>query len=380
MKAMLLERELSQMSGTIGTSFEVLNVSAKDILLGVVPSPSVEQRRFILSDASTATSRTIQRLLVIDDLDVVIVDSDEEETASTSNNLESEQLRALNAIVKLIDTSIASSNCFAIGISRTSLARLPTQLARVGRIEKEVLMAPPSLRQRKDIFEFWLSTLPTNKHLSASTMNAWADQLAPRTAGCVASDIQRICADALTAAIARQSQSLEQIQSLNDVMQNTCVEWNDIREASQMYIPSQLSAMDVIPPKFSNQYNSLSSGVDLRTEFDQAWKEFGGYNDMKTRLFRTVVRPWRYHIMKSESSALIEGASAPTSIMNDMLDSSRPSGILFHGPAGNGKTLAAMCLASSLGLNCVKVSRYAAACFSDFSDHFSQHNISNSRR
>ena len=38
------------------------------------------------------------------------------------------------------------------------------------------------------------------------------------------------------------------------------------------------------------------------------------------------------------------------------LGMSKPSGVLFHGPPGNGKTLAAMCLASSLGLHCVKVS------------------------
>lgn len=345
-KASLLERELSQMALDVGTSLDVLNVSAKDILLDIAPSSSNERSRFILPNASTTNYGTIRRLLIIDDLDAAISDSDEEETSSTSNNLESEKLRAINAIVKLIDTSIDSSNCFVVGISRSSLARLPTQLARVGRIEKEVLMTPPSLKQRKDIFEFWLSTLPTNKHLS----NEWADLLAPRTAGCVASDIRRICADALTAAIARESRSLEQIQNLNDVMQNTCVEWNDVKEASQSCIPSQLSAMDVIPPKFSYQYNNHALGIDLREEFQHAWKEFAGYNDMKMRLFRTIVRPWRRHIMESSIGA-------------GMLESSRPSGVLFHGEAGNGKTLAAMCLANALGLNCVKVSR-CVFCFS----------------
>lgn len=37
------------------------------------------------------------------------------------------------------------------------------------------------------------------------------------------------------------------------------------------------------------------------------------------------------------------------------LGMSKPSGVLFHGPPGVGKTFAAMCLASSLGLHCVKV-------------------------
>eukprot|EP00957_Ditylum_brightwellii_P147623 11242261-Ditylum_brightwellii.AAC.2 len=34
---------------------------------------------------------------------------------------------------------------------------------------------------------------------------------------------------------------------------------------------------------------------------------------------------------------------------------SKPSGVLFHGPSGCGKTAAALCLASSMGLHCVKV-------------------------
>ena len=215
-------------------------------------------------------------------------------------------------------------------------------------------MSPPSLSQRRDMFEFWLSTLPTKE--SSSVLCEWSDLLAPRTAGCVASDIRRICADALTAAVARESHSLDMILSLDTLMQDTKVEWSDVREAARSCIPSQLASMDVIPAKLGclNDDNTIQQ-LDAKEQFELAWKDFGGYNDMKMRLFRTVVRPWRYHITES-SSKLPNDYSESASSVSNMLESSRPSGILFHGPSGNGKTLAAMCLASSLGLNCVKVS------------------------
>jgi SpoVK/Ycf46/Vps4 family AAA+-type ATPase len=330
----------------VGTNLDVLSISAKDIILDVA---SFEERQFDQLNSMPLKSSTmfIQRLLIIDDLDVIIPDFHDVENSSASSfsNLESEQLRSANAVAKLVDMTIHSSlcNCFIMGIARATLAQLPTQLARVGRFEKEVTMSPPSLGQRRDIFQFWLSTFPTKQ-----SNNEWSDILAPRTAGCVASDIRRICADALTAAVARKSQSLECVRSLNDVLQNTNVEWSDIKEAARSCIPSQLTSMDVIPARLGHQQ------TDALEEFELAWKDFGGYGDMKMRLFRTVVRPWRHHIMKSDSTN--PDTDTPTAAsVNVMLESCRPSGLVFHGPAGNGKTHAAMCLAASLGLNCVKV-------------------------
>jgi SpoVK/Ycf46/Vps4 family AAA+-type ATPase len=56
-----------------------------------------------------------------------------------------------------------------------------------------------------------------------------------------------------------------------------------------------------------------------------------------------------------ESDSTNPDTDAPTAAsVNGMLESCRPSGLVIHGPAGNGKTHAAMCLAASLGLNCVK--------------------------
>eukprot|EP00956_Cyclotella_meneghiniana_P036522 scaffold126759_cov126-Cyclotella_meneghiniana.AAC.1 len=87
-------------------------------------------------------------------------------------------------------------------MSPTSLAQLPSQLARVSRFEKEVVMSPPSLSQQRDMFELSI--------------------ISPRTVGCVASDIRR----------------------KQQLLLDTKVGWSDVREAARTCIPSQLASID----------------------------------------------------------------------------------------------------------------------------------------
>ena len=289
-----------------------------------------------------------KRLLVIDDLDAIIGNTDD--SANVSSNLESEQLRALNAIAKLVDGAInnTSHRFFVLGISRASWAQLPLQLARVGKFEKVVTMPPPTLVQRRDIFQFWLSTLPLPNDVNkVASINQWSDLLAPRTAGCVAADIRRICADALTSAAAR-------VPRPSAIGSKVAVNWEDIKEAARTCVPSQLASMDVIPASSGVNLGNDEQPMDLKQEFELAWKNFGGYEAEKKRLYRTVVRPWKYHIMESASVSTNQNTGVEAA-----LGMTKPSGVLFHGPPGVGKTFAAMCLASSLGLHCVKVSFFA---------------------
>lgn len=321
-----------------------ITISAKDVLLEVA-SGSSDSRDTLAKANASSTQQYLNRLLIIDDLDVLLGETDEGDSSpATTTNLESEQLRALNAVIKLIDNAIndASYNCFVLGISRTSWSQLPSQLARVGRFEKVVTMPAPTLGQRKDIFKYWLSTLPLHD-TSKQTVTQWIDLLAPRTAGCVASDIRRICAEALTSAVAR-SQSQQGALC-------TEVEWEDLKEAARACVPSQLSALDVIPASLGELHGNCTQTIDSKIEFQLAWKDFGGYDEMKKRLYRTIVRPWKYHIIENASIT----NDAATSSVDKYLEILRPSGVLFHGPSGNGKTLACLCLASSLGLHCVKV-------------------------
>ena len=216
-------------------------------------------------------------------------------------------------------------------------------------------MPPPTLAQRRDIFRFWLSTLPPPDDGGGgapdgdATVSRWADSLAPRTAGCVAADIRRICADALTSAASR----VPRTASIGD----STVTWEDVKEAARTCVPSELSSLDVVPA--SADCLGHDALVDSKRGFELAWESFGGFHDEKKRLYRTVVRPWKYHIL--ESASLSDGFKndAQSSVVGITLGLSKPSGVLFHGPSGCGKSMAALCLASSLGLHCVKVSGYA---------------------
>ncbi|KAK1745240.1 AAA ATPase [Skeletonema marinoi] len=263
---------------------------------------------------------------------------------TTDSKHESEQFRAMNAIAKLIDQASDKfgSLCFILGLCRSSWAELPIQLARVGRFEKLITMPSPSQIQRKDIFKFWLSTMPSSS--DTSTVNSqlvvdeWAKLLTPRTAGCVAADIRRICADALTSAIARAQQTGEENKGAR-------VNWDDIKEAARRCIPSQLSSLDVIASNLADYDGHEKPTLQPREEFELAWKKFGGYHDEKKRLYRAIARPWTYHMNHADTNPCSESAS---------------STLGFSKPSGCGKTAAALCLASSMGLHCVKVkaSRY----------------------
>ena len=315
-----------------------VKVSTKDILLEEASS-TFDSSRII---DQLGQSHNTSMLLVIDDLDVVLGESD-----TTDSKHESEQFRAMNAIAKLIDQASDKfgSLCFILGLCRSSWAELPIQLARVGRFEKLITMPSPSQIQRKDIFKFWLSTMPSSS--DTSTVNSqlvvdeWAKLLTPRTAGCVAADIRRICADALTSAIARAQQTGEENKGAR-------VNWDDIKEAARRCIPSQLSSLDVIASNLADYDGHEKPTLQPREEFELAWKKFGGYHDEKKRLYRAIARPWTYHMNHADTNPCSESASST-------LGFSKPSGVLFHGPSGCGKTAAALCLASSMGLHCVKV-------------------------
>ena len=77
----------------------------------------------------------------------------------------------------------------------------------------------------------------------------------------------------------------------------------------------------------------------------ESWKKFGGYEKLKRDVFRQVVVPWKQFLQRSENPDALED--------NSWLDP--PAGVLFHGRSGCGKTEAAKCLATSVGLAMIQV-------------------------
>lgn len=261
-------------------------------------------------------------LLVIDDLQILINEDNETDTFH-----DPELLLVHNSILEaLARLSRTDASPFILGIAHDATL-LPKELVRIGRLEKIVQMNPPTQFQREEILAYLLQDVENREK-----RRKWAEMLGSQTAGCVASDLCRLCADAWTKARSRLSD-------------NAKITWNDLRDAAYTCVPSQLAQLDVT--KTAAYPNKDDGPPDPLLVHEWSWRNFGGYREIKKRLYRTVVMPWRRFMV--ENSGKDE---------NKIRDSwvTPPSGVLFHGPPGVGKTLAASCLASSLELNVIKVS------------------------
>ena len=73
------------------------------------------------------------------------------------------------------------------------------------------------------------------------------------------------------------------------------IKWNDLREAARTCIPSQLAQLDVTKTA-SYPHGEDDSSPDLLKVHEWSWRNFGGYQYVKKRLFRTVVIPWRRYV------------------------------------------------------------------------------------
>ena len=151
----------------------------------------------------------------------------------------------------------------------------------------------------------------------------------------MAADLRRVCADALTAAAARATSGDEDEGLL---LAAAAVTWEDVREAARACVPSQLACLDVVaPPPAASSGGARRPGDDegggeaeaSRREFAAAFEQFGGYAAEKGRLYRAVVRPWRYHMAEAATVAA-DGphAKAQDSPAGSFLGSSKPSGVV----------------------------------------------------
>jgi SpoVK/Ycf46/Vps4 family AAA+-type ATPase len=368
-------------------------ISAKDILLQASSSmiDIASLKKMIIPSNSTTNMMTNtrsgiihktkernkqqqqQQILIIDDLDILLEGSSDDESGTF---LFDERRATLHAILESIDEIVQERSKgggitkhynlpFILGICCSDSFNIPPILNRIGRFEKIVTMLPPSEVQRREILRFMINQLPiANNHSikddggnpmsTEKLIEVWSVALARTTAGCVASDLKRICIDALTRSKSRNSKVLS---NANDILSHRMddgegeegILWEEIREATRSCIPSQLAQLDVSIPRDENEHFDTSLLVDKRDtkeRFQQSWQSFGGYSEMKANLFRTVFRPWcRRHFDGGDNYPMsqLEREVPP------------PTGILFHGPSGTGKTFAADCLARSLGLNVVKV-------------------------
>jgi SpoVK/Ycf46/Vps4 family AAA+-type ATPase len=295
-------------------------------------------------------------LWVIDDLHLLArVSQDGEDLDGAGRDVE--YMLVLNSILQTIDQVVGTRSgrndrfrCSIVGIGQVAM-RLPPELIKIGRLEKEITLLPPTQSQRLSI---WDSILPSDQVPSVEVQRKWSIALASATAGCVPSDLLRIYQDACTRAWARHTTTTSKITAESmtlDINSGTVLlEWADLAEAAHACIPSQLAELDVTKPSRPIEAGSMT----WEQVHAVSWKMFGGYGTIRKRVFRHVVAPWRRFLRKLDqdssdtTSSTAKLSSAPVGI-------EPPPGVLFHGPSGCGKSLAAICLAASLDLPVIQV-------------------------
>jgi ATP-dependent 26S proteasome regulatory subunit len=272
-------------------------------------------------------------ILLIDDLDLILADSDrnltELEMALNNNNNHNNN-----------NTSSQKNKNSSVLIIAFGSELPPASVLTVGRLELVVNMLPPTQIQREIILSEMLLRGPN----AAAADPAWIPNLAQLTAGCVAADLvqwQRSCSSSI----------INSSGDNDDRPPTTTTTYASYAEAAYSLVPSQWATLDVQKPArlLLMESSSSSSGQnhtsDDKTIFHEAFRIFAGYDQMKERLFRAVVLPWRrqQHYLPNHNM----------NNNNRMVDP--PTGVLFHGPSGCGKTMAAIGLGSALGLAMIQV-------------------------
>jgi SpoVK/Ycf46/Vps4 family AAA+-type ATPase len=292
-------------------------------------------------------------LWVIDDLHLLARNSQDGEDLDGAGR-DVEYMLVLNSILQSIDQVVGTGSgrndtfrCSIVGIGQVAM-RLPPELIKIGRLEKEITVLPPTQSQRMSI---WESILPSDQVPSVEEQRKWSIALASATAGCVPSDLLRIYQDACTRAWARHTTTTNKIatsaMSLDVNSGAVLLEWVDLAEAAHACIPSQLAELDVTKPSRPIEVGSMT-WEQLHVV---SWKMFGGYGSIRKRVFRHVVAPWRRFLRKLDQ----DSSDTPNSTASSLVGIEPPPGVLFHGPSGCGKSLAAMCLAASLDLPVIQV-------------------------
>jgi SpoVK/Ycf46/Vps4 family AAA+-type ATPase len=265
-----------------------------------------------------------QQLVIVDDLHVLEMNQGEDRV------LDCERQIICNALNVFLDRYVANSIA-VLALCRDS-ALLPSEIRKVGRLEKSLAMLSPSQEQRERISASLLIELG----LPIDVANTWASLTSPLLVGCVASDLQHICLDAYTSSRARM------VAHSSNQADATMPTWEDYSNSVARCVPSQLSSLDV------TKVRSFGLEVEFLDDWSKihnlSWREFVGYDVVKKRLFSQIILPWRRWL----SDQTRKTSSKPSTLVP-------ASGVLFHGPSGNGKTTAAKNLASSIGLAVINV-------------------------
>lgn len=128
------------------------------------------------------------------------------------------------------------------------------------------------------------------------------------------------------------------IKSIHNTQQNM-VTLHDILQSIKTHKPNQLSTMNVISPKPQHLDTNLN---DEELFYNYCYNmNFAGYKSLKKRIYRSVIQPWKRHLIHQykQQKSMIQP----------------PKGVIFHGPSGCGKSILSCILSSTLNFQLLQI-------------------------
>ncbi|MCL5022583.1 MAG: AAA family ATPase [Nitrospirae bacterium] len=219
--------------------------------------------------------------------------------------------RVVAQLLALMDGMISRGHVIVIGATNIPETIDPA-LRRPGRFDREIVIPVPNAEGRAAILRVHSRRMPLSRDVDL-------ERLAQVTHGFVGADLEALCREAGMVAL-RRYLSLRADGDLESLHAS---------ETPQITMEDFLAALRGIEPSATREFLTERSAA--------RWEHIGGLEEIKETLVSLVDWPYRYPKLFSD------GKVAPA------------RGILFSGPSGTGKTLAAKALAGETGLNFISI-------------------------